>query len=111
MIITCEACGTNYKLKASLISRDGSTVKCSRCQHIFVAYPPAAETETTAEYTPETGVSSADFSQPHTSTFFEDAAETEKSLDELFSEEEGQPEEWPAESTTYPGTEEDDLLR
>ncbi|MBS3808934.1 MAG: zinc-ribbon domain-containing protein [Desulfobacterales bacterium] len=87
MIITCEACGTNYKIKSSLISQNGSTVKCSRCQHIFVAYPPSSKTGKSDKTRSDTEVTSADYPQPGTSTFFEDAAETEKKLDALFSEE------------------------
>lgn len=87
MIITCEACGTSYKIKASLISENGSPVKCSRCQHIFVAYPPSAETEKPAEDGPASRAHAADEAQTGTPTFFEDAAETEKQLDDLFSDE------------------------
>ncbi|MCF8111431.1 MAG: zinc-ribbon domain-containing protein [Desulfobacteraceae bacterium] len=90
MIITCEACGTSYKVKADLISKDGSTVKCSRCQHIFVAHPPAGEQETSAQSPSESDISAADYPRPHTATFFEDATETEDALDRLFTEEDGE---------------------
>lgn len=43
MIITCEACGTSFKIKSSLIKDFGSTVRCSKCQHLFIAYPPSLE--------------------------------------------------------------------
>ena len=87
MIITCEACGTSFKIKASLISQSGSTVKCSRCQHIFVAYPPSAETEKSVQDRPGSQAPAQDEAQTGTPTFFEDAAETEKQLDDLFSDE------------------------
>ena len=40
MIITCEACSTQFVLDDALIKPEGSKVKCSKCQHIFTAYPP-----------------------------------------------------------------------
>lgn len=43
MIITCEACGTSFKIKTSLIKETGSTVRCSKCQQVFVAYPQSPE--------------------------------------------------------------------
>ena len=40
MIITCEACSTQFVLDDALIKPEGSKVKCSKCQHIFTAFPP-----------------------------------------------------------------------
>jgi predicted Zn finger-like uncharacterized protein len=45
MIITCEKCETRFNLDESLLDADGSTVRCSRCQHIFTAFPPLAKPE------------------------------------------------------------------
>ncbi|MDA8404162.1 MAG: zinc-ribbon domain-containing protein [Desulfobacteraceae bacterium] len=45
MIITCEACGTSFKLKTSLVKETGSTVRCSKCQHVFIVYPASAGVE------------------------------------------------------------------
>lgn len=45
MIITCEACGTSFKIKTSLINETGSTVRCSKCQQVFIAYPNPSENE------------------------------------------------------------------
>jgi len=45
MIITCEACGTSFKIKTSLINETGSTVRCSKCQQVFIAYPNPSEKE------------------------------------------------------------------
>jgi predicted Zn finger-like uncharacterized protein len=42
MIITCEACGTSFRLKTGRVKETGSKVRCSKCQHVFVVYPPAA---------------------------------------------------------------------
>jgi len=41
MIITCEACGTSYRLKTSRVKESGSKVRCSKCQHVFIVYPPS----------------------------------------------------------------------
>lgn len=45
MIITCEKCETRFNLDESLLDADGSTVRCSRCQHIFTAFPSPAKPE------------------------------------------------------------------
>jgi len=45
MIITCEACGTSFKLKTSLVKETGSTVRCSKCQRVFIAYPTSTGKE------------------------------------------------------------------
>ena len=43
MIITCEQCETSFSLDEGLLKPTGSKVRCSKCKHIFVAYPPAPE--------------------------------------------------------------------
>ncbi len=40
MIIQCEACRTKFNVDESLIKSEGSKVKCSRCENVFIAYPP-----------------------------------------------------------------------
>jgi predicted Zn finger-like uncharacterized protein len=45
MIITCEKCRTRFNLDASLLDANGSTVRCSRCRHIFTAFPSPSEPE------------------------------------------------------------------
>lgn len=50
MIITCEACGTSFKLKTSLVKETGSTVRCSKCQRVFIAYPPSVGGEKKAGF-------------------------------------------------------------
>jgi predicted Zn finger-like uncharacterized protein len=40
MIITCKECNANFKLDESLLKPTGSKVRCSKCNEIFVAYPP-----------------------------------------------------------------------
>jgi len=41
MIVTCDRCSTKYNLDESLVKDEGSKVRCSRCKHVFVAYPPS----------------------------------------------------------------------
>jgi predicted Zn finger-like uncharacterized protein len=43
MIIECENCHTKYNLDESRLSRAGSKVRCSRCNHQFTAYPPEVD--------------------------------------------------------------------
>ncbi|MDA3895536.1 MAG: zinc-ribbon domain-containing protein [Desulfobacteraceae bacterium] len=50
MIITCEACGTSFKIKTSLINETGSTVRCSKCQQVFIAYPKTIENEKSTDF-------------------------------------------------------------
>jgi predicted Zn finger-like uncharacterized protein len=39
MIITCNECETSFNLDANLISENGTKVRCSKCRHVFTAYP------------------------------------------------------------------------
>jgi len=41
MIVRCEGCSTKYNLDESVLKEEGSKVRCSRCRHVFLAYPPA----------------------------------------------------------------------
>lgn len=43
MIIACETCHTKFNLDESLLKKDGSKVRCSRCKAVFIAFPPADE--------------------------------------------------------------------
>jgi len=45
MIITCKECKANFKLDESLLKPTGSKVRCSKCNEIFVAYPPEVSEE------------------------------------------------------------------
>ena len=40
MIITCEKCNAKFNLDENLLKQTGSKVRCSKCQNIFLAYPP-----------------------------------------------------------------------
>ncbi len=41
MIVTCEGCETGFHVNEHLLRPGGSKVRCSKCRHVFVAYPPA----------------------------------------------------------------------
>ena len=40
MIITCEECQASFNLDENLLKPTGSKVRCSKCNKVFVAYPP-----------------------------------------------------------------------
>jgi predicted Zn finger-like uncharacterized protein len=40
MILTCEQCRTSYRLDDNRLKPEGSTVRCSNCRHMWIAYPP-----------------------------------------------------------------------
>jgi predicted Zn finger-like uncharacterized protein len=42
MVIQCESCLTEFNLDESLLEEEGSKVRCSRCRHVFTAYPSAS---------------------------------------------------------------------
>ncbi len=48
MIITCEKCNAKFNLDENLLKQTGSKVRCSKCQNIFLVYPPI-EMERVAE--------------------------------------------------------------
>ncbi|ABS26218.1 zinc-ribbon domain-containing protein [Anaeromyxobacter sp. Fw109-5] len=41
MNIRCERCSTLYELDEALLAPEGSSVQCTRCDHVFTARPPA----------------------------------------------------------------------
>ena len=41
MLVQCPRCQTKWNLDKGLLDPDGSTVRCSRCQHEFTVHPPA----------------------------------------------------------------------
>ncbi len=42
MILTCEKCDTSFSFDENLIKSSGSKVRCSKCRHIFVVFPPTS---------------------------------------------------------------------
>jgi predicted Zn finger-like uncharacterized protein len=45
MIIDCKKCSTSFNLDESLLKPTGSKVRCSKCEEVFVAYPPTPPDE------------------------------------------------------------------
>ena len=43
MIITCDECNSSFSVNDSLIKDTGSKVRCSKCDSVFVAFPPSTE--------------------------------------------------------------------
>ncbi len=48
MVIRCERCSTTYELDESLLAATGSEVQCTKCQHVFTAFPPRSPGRTLA---------------------------------------------------------------
>ena len=42
MIVMCEGCETSFQVDDRMIKPTGSKVRCSKCRHVFVAYPAVA---------------------------------------------------------------------
>jgi predicted Zn finger-like uncharacterized protein len=40
MVVQCESCQTEFNVDESLLKKEGTKVRCSRCRHVFKAYPP-----------------------------------------------------------------------
>lgn len=38
MIISCPKCNTKYKVKDELLNPEGTKLKCSKCEHIFIFF-------------------------------------------------------------------------
>ena len=45
MIVHCEGCESGFRVDEHLIKPTGSKLRCSKCRHVFVAYPPAQADE------------------------------------------------------------------
>ncbi len=41
MIITCDDCNSSFSIGDNLIKESGSKVRCSKCDNVFMAYPPS----------------------------------------------------------------------
>jgi pilus assembly protein FimV len=46
MIVMCEGCETSFNVDDRMIRPTGSKVRCSKCRHVFMAYPAAAAADT-----------------------------------------------------------------
>ncbi|RLB96685.1 MAG: hypothetical protein DRH90_24405, partial [Deltaproteobacteria bacterium] len=45
MIITCENCSTSFNLDEKFLKPSGSKVRCSKCKHVFTAFPAVVSEE------------------------------------------------------------------
>ena len=43
MIIECEGCHSKFRLDEKRLKKIGSKVRCSKCNHAFIAFPPEIE--------------------------------------------------------------------
>ncbi len=48
-LIICEQCGAGFNIKSALLKPEGTKVRCSKCKHIFLAFPSSIETESKQE--------------------------------------------------------------
>jgi len=44
MVIQCEKCRTKFNLDKSLLNKNGSKVRCSKCKYVFTAFPDEQNT-------------------------------------------------------------------
>ena len=49
MIVECEECESKFNLNENLLKAGGSKVRCTKCKHVFTAYPPEAVREEAAD--------------------------------------------------------------
>jgi predicted Zn finger-like uncharacterized protein len=54
VLISCEKCSTTYTLDEALIPASGAPVQCTRCSHVFTAYPPRQDNATILDEEPTT---------------------------------------------------------
>ena len=45
MIAACPKCGARYRIERGKLRRDGTRLRCSRCEAVFRVSPPPAERE------------------------------------------------------------------
>ncbi|MBW2208461.1 MAG: zinc-ribbon domain-containing protein [Deltaproteobacteria bacterium] len=49
MIVECEECESKFNLNENLLKAGGSKVRCTKCKHVFTAYPPEEVQEEAAD--------------------------------------------------------------
>lgn len=79
MVIQCESCQTVFNLDESLLKKEGTKVRCSRCRHIFTAYPLESAPADEKVETPDV---SREFEPLPTEKMDEIFAEAEKGAEE-----------------------------
>ena len=45
MILTCNKCGIGFNFDETLLKETGSKVRCSKCKHVFTAYPSSSQSQ------------------------------------------------------------------
>lgn len=85
MIINCKSCDTSYDIKEDLVAANGSKVRCSNCEEVFMVYPSA-----TAGNRAEKSSDASEISGHEETTVFEnkiegiiDGFDTEQSFEAL----------------------------
>jgi predicted Zn finger-like uncharacterized protein len=48
MVVSCERCGSQYRVREDKLPPSGGRIKCPSCNHIFIVRPSAADTATPA---------------------------------------------------------------
>lgn len=51
MIIQCDKCSTKFRIDDSKVTGAGVKVRCTKCQNVFIAAPPAPQQDATSENT------------------------------------------------------------
>ncbi len=46
MIVKCEKCEVSFKVNDSVVKKEGSKFRCSKCDHLFMIYPPEPAAKT-----------------------------------------------------------------
>jgi predicted Zn finger-like uncharacterized protein len=88
MVVTCERCHTRFRVDESLIPPEGRRVRCSKCKHIFFAYPPAKEPlEEEAPEIPQAEGADEEVMEPTVKIDLQEQEEEEEYIEEALAEE------------------------
>jgi len=64
MKIECQSCNTRFKLDESLLKKEGSKVRCSKCKEIVTVYPPGEQKKSSSESSSQSNKKSNKRSSP-----------------------------------------------
>ena len=85
MIVHCEGCESGFHVDEHLIKPTGSKLRCSKCRHVFTAYPPAP-----ADEAEEPLILSEALSAAETAPGPAEMSDIDFKLDEVFGEAAGE---------------------
>ena len=85
MIVHCEGCESGFHVDEHLIKPTGSKLRCSKCRHVFIAYPPAP-----ADEAEEPLILSDALPAAETAPGPAEMSDIDSKLDEVFSEAAGE---------------------